>query len=50
MARTATYRIAMAAGRDAANRNMRADGRSSWNDTDWDIAAEVTARLMGGVA
>jgi hypothetical protein len=42
-----TYAIAMAAGRDAGNRNMKANGRTSWNGEDFDVAAEVAARLMG---
>lgn len=43
----ATYAIAMAAGRDAGNRSMRASGRASWNEEDWNAAAKTTARLMG---
>lgn len=41
-----TYAIAMAAGRDAANRNMRAEGRTEWNEEDYNIAAETSARLF----
>ena len=43
----ATYRLAIAAGRDAANRQMLAEGRTQWNAADWNLAAEVFARLMG---
>lgn len=43
-----TYKIAMAAGRDAGNRSMRAAGRKVWSEADWNAAAAVTARLMGG--
>lgn len=41
-----TYAIAMAAGHDAGNRHMRAAGRSEWDESDWQAAAEQTARLM----
>ncbi len=44
---TATYRDAMAAGRDAGNRSMQAAGRTEWNEDDWNAAAEVTGRLLG---
>ena len=43
---TVTYKIAMAAGQDAGNKSMKAAGRTSWNDDDWNVAAETTARLM----
>jgi hypothetical protein len=42
-----TYRIAMAAGRDAADRNMKAAGRTRWSEEDWNVAAETVARLLG---
>lgn len=41
-----TYQIAMAAGRDAANRQMKASGRSAWNEDDFNLAAEVANRLL----
>jgi hypothetical protein len=41
-----TYAIAMAAGQDAGNRSMRASGRTSWNEDDWNAAAAETERLM----
>jgi hypothetical protein len=41
-----TYKIAMAAGQDAGNRNMRKHGRTEWNGDDWNIAAEVMAQVM----
>jgi hypothetical protein len=41
-----TYEIAMAAGQDAANRQMKAQGRTEWNEDDWNLAAEVAAKLM----
>jgi hypothetical protein len=34
-----TYALAMAAGTDAANRNMRSEGRLTWNEDDRDLAA-----------
>jgi hypothetical protein len=43
---TVTYEIAMAAGRDAGNRSMRAAGRTSWNEDDYDAAARLAARLL----
>lgn len=42
-----TYAIAMAAGHDAANKQMRADGRCQWNDADWDLACATFNTLMG---
>jgi hypothetical protein len=47
MAITMNYKLAMAAGRDAATRNMRKAGRSEWNEDDWNVAAELVARLLG---
>lgn len=41
-----TYELAMAAGRDAATANMRADGRTAWNDEDYGIACATFNRLM----
>ena len=41
-----TYEIAMAAGRDAANRSMIRAGRKAWNAEDYAIAAKTTARLL----
>lgn len=43
---TVTYKVAVAAGRDAGTRSMRAAGRTQWNEEDWSAAAAVTARLM----
>lgn len=34
-----TDSYARAAGQDAANRNMRKQGRKRWSDEDWNIAA-----------
>jgi hypothetical protein len=42
---TMTYSFAMAAAHDAANRQMRRDGRSRWNEADWDLMCETFKRL-----
>ena len=42
-----TYEIAYAAGTDTGNRNMRAAGRTAWNEDDWNAACTTFARLMG---
>jgi hypothetical protein len=44
---TVTYKIAMAAGQDAANRQMKAEGRSAWSAADFDLAADTTRKLLG---
>jgi len=41
-----TYKLAMAAGRDAGNRNMRKNGRTTWNLADRNIAAKEFHKLM----
>lgn len=41
-----TYKLAMAAGQDAANRQMRKAGRKSWRRADYDLACRVTAKLL----
>ena len=40
-----TYRTAMAAGEDAANRQMRKAGRTKWSRADYNIAARTFNRL-----
>ena len=40
-----TYDLAMAAGRDAANRQMRAAKRTAWNEDDYNRAVEVFWQL-----
>lgn len=42
-----THTLAMAAGRDAGNRSMRAAGRTSWSREDWNAAAAVTRKMLG---
>lgn len=42
-----TYQIAMAIGRDAANKAAKAAGRTVWNESDWNIAATLVAKLLG---
>lgn len=46
---TITYKLAMAAGEDAGNRNAKKHGRTAWNEDDWNVAAATTQKLMGGV-
>lgn len=43
-----TLKLAMAAGQDAGNLNMRRAGRSTWNEEDWNVAAKVTEQLLAG--
>ena len=43
---TMTYQIAMAIGRDAANKSARAAGRTVWSESDWNIAAAIVAKLL----
>ena len=40
------YMRAMAAGEDAANRNMKKDGRSVWNEEDYAIGAAVVDKIL----
>jgi hypothetical protein len=47
MTRYWTYDLAMAAGRDAANRHMREHGRAQWNGDDWNEASSTFWRLLG---
>ena len=42
----ATYELAMAAGRDAADRSMHQAGRRRWNEADWNAGSEVFLRVM----
>ncbi len=42
----ATYKVAMAAGRDAGNKSARLAGRTHWSQHDYDVAARVVAMLM----
>lgn len=44
---TITYALAMAAGKDAANRQMKANGRTAWNEEDFNLAAQTVAKLLG---
>ena len=39
-------RLAYLAGTDAANRNMRKDGRTRWNDEDYSIAVAEMNRIL----
>lgn len=40
-----TYKLAMAAGQDEGNRHMKAAGRSTWNEEDYNAACEEFERL-----
>ena len=42
----AAYRIAHAAGWDAGDRRMAAEGRDAWNAEDWDHAAAIFHRVI----
>lgn len=41
-----TYKIAMAAGADAANKQMKAAGRDVWNEDDMNEACRVMHTLF----
>jgi hypothetical protein len=47
---TITISIARAAGTDAANKQMRAAGRTAWNEADYDLACDVMHALLNGGA
>ena len=40
------YKLAHAAGTDAANRNMRREGRTVWSEADYDMARVTFEKLM----
>lgn len=40
-----TYELALAAGRDAANRQMCKAGRKTWSVDDWNLASKVTNEI-----
>lgn len=42
---TLTRELAQCAGRDAANRNMRKNGRTAWDEDDYNIAWAEFNRL-----
>lgn len=42
------YELAMASGRDAADRQAKDAGRSEWSDADWELAAQVFTELYHG--
>ena len=46
MATPMTYDLAMAAGKDAANRQMRQAGRSVWSAVDYDLSVDTFDRLF----
>ncbi len=43
---TLNYDLIMAIGMDYANRNMRKNGRTQWNEDDWNEAAHITNKLF----
>ena len=43
---TITYHLAMAAARDAGNRHARLGGRVSWDESDWNEAAETFGAVV----
>ena len=43
-----TYELAHAAAEDAANRQMRREGRAKWNEADLELAKAVLAALWPG--
>lgn len=40
------YEIAMAVGKDTANRCMRKAGRTQWNDQDWNVMVKEFNQLF----
>lgn len=42
----ATYELAMAAGRDAANKQAQSAGRKAWNEDDWNLMCQTFSCLM----
>lgn len=44
-----TYKIAMAAGADAANKQMKAAGRNVWNEDDMQEACRVSHMLFPAI-
>lgn len=47
---TITYTLAYAAGVDAADKRMRSEGRTAWNEEDWNHAVKVMTELLIKVA
>ncbi len=41
------HEIALAVGKDAGNRSMKAAGRKIWSVNDWNVACDTYDRLMG---
>ncbi len=40
------YRLAMAAGQDAGNRNAKRNGRTAWNEDELNLAAKTTNGIL----
>jgi hypothetical protein len=43
---TMTYDLAMAAAKDAAERQRRADGRTTWSAEDYQLSVDTFVRLF----
>jgi hypothetical protein len=41
-----TAELALIAGEDAANRQMRSQGRKEWSESDYQLAIQVSGRLL----
>jgi hypothetical protein len=41
------YQLAMGAGKDAANRNMKKAGREKWDVSDWNVMCDEVDRILG---
>ncbi len=41
-----TNSIALSAGQDAGNRNMKTNGRNKWNEDDWNTASKIANELI----
>ena len=46
MKKNLTKEMAYAAGQDTGNRNMKKAMRKVWNQEDWNVASEITNRLL----
>ena len=43
------YRTLMAAAQDAGNRHMKSAGRVTWDESDWDFAADMLTSLYAAL-
>jgi len=42
-----SYKLAIAAAQDEANRRMRREGRTQWNREDWNTACDTFHKVVG---